>query len=57
MHDGSMTSLRQAVEHYNAANKRVPNLDERLKPLFLTADEVAAIVAFLDALTPEGSDK
>jgi cytochrome c peroxidase len=55
MHDGSMTSLRQAVEHYNAAgNARVPNLDERLKPLFLTTDEVAAIVAFLGALTPEG---
>jgi cytochrome c peroxidase len=57
MHDGSMTSLRQAVEHYNGANKSVANLDERLKPLFLSADEVAAIVAFLDALTPEGGDK
>jgi cytochrome c peroxidase len=58
MHDGSMTSLRQAVEHYNVAgNESVPNLDERLKPLFLTPDEVAAIVAFLDALTPEGADK
>jgi cytochrome c peroxidase len=54
MHDGSMTSLTQAVEHYNvAANERVPNLDERLKPLSLTPDEVAAIVAFLGALTPE----
>jgi cytochrome c peroxidase len=57
MHDGSVTSLKQAVEHYNVAGKeRVANLDERLKPLFLTTDEVAAIVAFLAALTPERGD-
>jgi cytochrome c peroxidase len=58
MHDGSMASLRQAVEHYNVArDESVPNLDERLKRLFLTPDEVAAIVAFLGALTAEGRDK
>jgi len=57
MHDGSMISLRQAVEHYNVAgNERVPNLDERLKPLFLTPEEVAAIAAFLGALTPESGN-
>lgn len=54
MHDGSATSLRQVVEHYNrAGTEKIPNLDERLKPLFLSADEVDAIVTFLGALTPE----
>src|SRR5262249_30635208 len=54
MHDGSITSLKQAVEHYNAiGTKRIPNLDERLKPLFLPSDEIAAIGPFLHALPPE----
>jgi cytochrome c peroxidase len=58
MHDGSVTSLRQAVEHYSVSgNAGIPNLDERLKPLFLTPDEIDAIVAFLGALTPEAGGR
>lgn len=54
MHDGSLTSLRDAVEHYNrVGDEEVRNLDERLKPLFLSPDEVDAIVGFLGALTPQ----
>lgn len=52
MHDGSISSLRAAVERYNRGIK-TPALDGRLGPLYLTADEVDAIVAFLGALTPE----
>jgi cytochrome c peroxidase len=54
MHDGSISSLRGAVERYN---RGIPlgldKLDGRLGPLHLAADEVDAIVAFLSALTPE----
>ena len=54
MHDGSISSLRGAVERYN---RGIPQgrdkLDGRLGPLYLTGDEVDAIVAFLGALTPE----
>jgi cytochrome c peroxidase len=54
MHDGSMASLRQVVERYNRPDRvAFPNLDARLKPLFLAPDEVDAIVAFLGALTPQ----
>lgn len=54
MHDGSMTSLKEVVEHYNRVDHSAfSNLDERLKPLFLASGEVEAIVAFLETLTPE----
>lgn len=54
MHDGSITSLRDAVEHYNrGGGSGLFQLDPRLRPLFLSRDEVTAIVAFLGALTPE----
>jgi cytochrome c peroxidase len=57
MHDGSMTSLRQVIEHYSRPDRAAsPNLDERLKPLFLAPDEVDAIVAFLGAITPEDAE-
>jgi cytochrome c peroxidase len=54
MHDGSILSLRAAVERYNRGIKSEPGMrDGRLGPLYLTADEVAAIVAFLNSLTPD----
>jgi cytochrome c peroxidase len=54
MHDGSISSLRGAVERYNRGIPRgLDKLDGRLGPLYLTGDEVDAIVAFLGALTPE----
>jgi cytochrome c peroxidase len=52
MHDGSITSLHDAVEHYNREIGK-GRFDERLGPLYLTQDEVDAIVAFLGALTPD----
>jgi cytochrome c peroxidase len=56
MHDGSMISLRQVIERYNRADRSTAsNLDPRLKPLFLSRDEVDAIVAFLGSLTPESA--
>jgi cytochrome c peroxidase len=56
MHDGSVSSLREAVEHYNERiNEGSPNLDERLAPLHLTSDEVDAIVAFLGTSIPENA--
>lgn len=54
MHDGSLTSLRDAVEHYNRGGRPGPfPLDQRVRPLFLSPEEVDAIVAFLGTLTPE----
>jgi cytochrome c peroxidase len=56
MHDGSMATLEEVVEHYDRGSvpkdgSRVPNLDEELKPMFLTPTEKADLVFFLrDAL-------
>lgn len=55
-HTGSAASLTDVVEHYNqggAASGFVGTKDTRMRPLGLTPDEVADIVAFLGTLTGE----
>ena len=51
MHDGSLTTLEEVVEFYDAGGQPNPNLSPRINPLFLTGYEKAALVAFLRALT------
>ncbi len=51
MHAGQFASLEQAVAHYNAA-PAAPAGHTELVPLGLTADERAALVAFLRTLQP-----
>lgn len=54
MHTGAFDSLHEVVEFYNdggGTNDFSGNLDPRIVPLNLTADEVDAIVAFLETLT------
>jgi cytochrome c peroxidase len=47
MHDGSIGSLEEVVEHYNRGGGRNPNLDPALHELNLTPSEKAALVALL----------
>lgn len=54
MHDGSLRTLEEVVEHYDKGGIKNPFLDRRLKPLKLTAQEKADLVAFLKALSGEG---
>ena len=63
MHDGSMTSLLQVIEHYNNIpnHPENTNLDNRLQrpgnqtqQLNLTANEKSALEAFLKTLTGTG---
>src|SRR5262249_34648517 len=54
MHDGSLKTLEQVVEHYDRGGIKNPQLDQRLKPLKLTKDEKSDLVAFLKALSGEG---
>jgi len=50
-HDGSVETLEQVVALYNAgALDNAPNVDPELRPLGLTAEEQADLVAFLRAL-------
>jgi cytochrome c peroxidase len=57
MHDGSIATLADVVWHYNegVAAPNTPGASTpSFKPLYLTADEQTALVAFLEALTCEG---
>ena len=54
MHDGSVKTLTEVVELYNKGGEKNPHLSPKIKPLNLTKDEVAAVVAFMVALDGEG---
>ncbi len=51
MHDGSLATLEDVVEFYDAGGRPNPNLSPLIRPLFLSDYERAALVAFLRALT------
>jgi cytochrome c peroxidase len=51
MHDGSVANLEQVIDHYARGARRNPRQDPRLRPLVLTPDERADLVAFLQSLT------
>jgi cytochrome c peroxidase len=54
MHDGRYKTLEEVVEHYDKGGVKNPWLDERIKPLNLSKQEKADLVAFLKALSGEG---
>ena len=54
MHDGSMKTLDEVVEFYDKGGTWNKNLDPDIKPLKLTRDEKADLVAFLRALSGDG---
>ena len=47
MHDGSLATLEDVVEHYNKGGIPNPQLDEEMYPLQLSAQEKADLVTFL----------
>lgn len=49
-HDGSVATLEEAVRFMAAGGRKNPNLDPKLKPVKLTPEEVAQILAFLKSL-------
>lgn len=51
MHDGSLATLREVIEHYDRGGGTNPRLDPELRPLELTEREKRALVAFLESLT------
>jgi cytochrome c peroxidase len=62
MHDGRFATLEEVIEHYDSAVRRNPNLDPNLAKhpasgLRLTAEEKAALIAFLRTLTDENLTK
>ncbi len=53
MHDGSLATLEQVVEHYDKGGNPNPSLDPDMKKLDLTSQEKGDVVAFMKALTGE----
>jgi len=51
MHDGSLSTLQDVVEHYNSGGQAHPNKSGLLKPMNLSAEEKTDLVNFLKALT------
>jgi cytochrome c peroxidase len=51
MHDGSIATLEQVVEHYDRGGVDRPSRSDLMKPLGLTAQEKSELVAFLNTLS------
>ena len=51
MHDGSIATLEEVVEWYDKGGHPNPHLSEKIRPLKLTAEEKADLVAFMQACT------
>ena len=54
MHDGSLKTLADVVEHYNKGGIKNSHLNQRMKPLNLTDQDKRDLVDFLKALAGEG---
>lgn len=53
MHDGSISSLKEVVAHYNSGGRNHPNKSPFIKPLGLSDQEINDLVAFLGSLTDQ----
>jgi len=54
MHDGSIATLEQVLDHYVAGGRaKNPRLSESIKPLTLSEDDRRDLIAFLHSLTDE----
>ena len=51
MHDGSIATLEQVVEHYDRGGSADEALDKEIRPLQLSVDDKRALVAFLRSLS------
>jgi cytochrome c peroxidase len=51
MHDGSVASLEEVIDHYSRGGHRRPHQDSRIRPLQLTPAERTDLIAFLQSLT------
>ncbi len=54
MHDGSMKTLEEVVQHYNKGGNKNPHLDPKVRKLKLSKKEVGYLVALMKSLDGEG---
>jgi cytochrome c peroxidase len=53
MHDGSMKTLEEVIEHYDKGGDKNKFIDTKIFPLHLTKQEKQDLVAFMKALTSQ----
>ena len=53
MHDGSLADLEAVIDQYDRGGRGDPTTDPQIRPLGLTVDEKADLLAFLRSLTDE----
>jgi cytochrome c peroxidase len=53
MHNGSMQTLEEVVEHFSSGGVNHPNQSEKIQPLNLNQQEKENLVAFLKSLTDQ----
>jgi cytochrome c peroxidase len=51
MHDGSLSTLEEVIEHYNSGGKGHFNQSPLIRPLGLSQEEKAELISFLQSLT------
>ncbi len=51
MHDGSLATLEEVVDFFNSGGQAHPNKSPLIRPLGLTTQEKADLMAFLKSLT------
>ena len=51
MHDGSIATLKEVVEHFNSGGKNHVNKSKLIKPLNLSEEEKENLVLFMETLT------
>lgn len=51
MHDGSLSTLEEVIEHYNSGGKGHFNQSPLIRPLGLSPQERADLISFLESLT------
>jgi len=53
MHDGSLPTLEAVIEQYDAGGRGDPTTDPQLKPMALSSEEKADLLAFLQSFTDD----
>jgi len=53
MHNGSMDTLEEVVNHYVSGGEKRTSLSPMMKPLELTQQEISDLIAFMNTLTGE----
>jgi cytochrome c peroxidase len=53
MHDGSLATLAEVVDHYDQGGIRRPSLSEEMQPLGLTSQEKQDLITFMKTLTSD----